>query len=151
MAKKLVQLVRQQGDSDCGVACLAMATGTKYDVAHEIFVKKGFHLARGHRKPYYSTFTELQQALDAAGYSSRRPRFSGWAVVQGPSILKVNARSNGKWHWVFADRHPELGLYLLDPEADLPAFEHRPLDIAHTRLRRFKPSGCFIEVRVAGS
>ena len=138
--------VMQQGHTDCGVACLAMATGISYGEAKAAFDANGLSARRGRKPAYASNFKELIGALAAVGVIAKRRIFTGWARVTGISIIKTNVRSNGDWHWVVAYRHAERGIVLMDPAFDLPCFEHPPLDVFYMRLDRYTPEGSYIEL-----
>lgn len=144
--------VRQQSACDCGVACLAMAAGLSYADAREVFVANGLGAKRGGKAPFRSNYKELRRVLAKAGFPSQLKRFSGWDSVGRAAILKVFAKANGKWHWVFAGRELRRGLFLQDPATELPAFETLPKEVLepdrpYTEIGIYKPTGCFIEIQ----
>ncbi len=141
--------VRQQGMSDCGVACLAMALGIPYEEAKATFDAVGLSVRRGHKSPYSSNFKELIRALAAKGIVAQRKRFLGWGNIQGTSIIKTNVDAKRNWHWVVAYRDEAHGIVLLDPAIELPCFESPPLDVFYAPLDRYTPSGCYLELNEA--
>ncbi|ABD72154.1 hypothetical protein Rfer_4468 (plasmid) [Rhodoferax ferrireducens T118] len=143
-AEGLPVKVRQQLKYDCGVACLAMASGKPYADARAVFVSAGLSVKRM-KRPYASNFKELQKALNDAGVPSRRKHFRGWDSVGQAAILKVFVR-NGDWHWVYAGRDRVFGLFVHDPATDLPTFEHFPEDVMCLDIAFYEPSGCFIHI-----
>lgn len=140
--------VRQQGMSDCGVACLAMAAGISYEAAKAAFDSAGLAVRRGRKVAYSSNFRELIDALSVTGVNAKRKRFAGWGCIAGPSIVKTNVDAKGDWHWVVAYLDAEQGIVLLDPADDLPCFENPPLDVFYVPLHKYAPAGCYIELSV---
>lgn len=138
--------VRQRSRHDCGVACLAMAAGLTYDRASQAFEGAGLTARRGRRKPYSSNFKELQGVLGAVGLTAVRRRYRGWSNVGPSAIVKVGVRPNGDWHWVYVGRDPLMGLYLNDPNSDLPTFEITPVDVMCIHLPSYQPAGCYLEI-----
>jgi len=139
-------LVRQIAHTDCGVACLAMAANITYNRAQQIFCDAGLSVKRAQKKPWSSNFRELQIAIELTGAKTRRKLFRDWSCIQQPAILKVNTRKNGDWHWVYAGRNAEHGLFVLDPSCDLPSYEKMPMDMMCRQFAAFKPAGHMIEV-----
>jgi hypothetical protein len=151
----LRQKVPQQGRSDCGVACLAMAASIEYSSALAIFDFLGLDAKRSHH-PYSSNFSELLSALLLAGVNARKMPWRGWDSLRGSAILKVNPIGRS-WHWVYASRHPTIGSYILDPSTsqytvictNLPRRgDGRPaLDTVFLQLRdQFAPGRTFISI-----
>ena len=135
--------VRQQDSSGCGVACLAMVSGLSYAQVREAFIREGLGETRPRRKAFSSNFRELLQVAQRLGLDGRMQRWSSWSSVEGPCILKVAVRGSN-WHWVAAERSAQLGLVVLDPDLDLPAFERPPLDVPYCRPESHKPGGNWI-------
>lgn len=138
--------IRQQGSSDCGVACLAMAAGISYNEAKDAFDSTGLSVRRGGKAAYSSNFKELLCALEHKGVLASRKRFKGWGDIQGLSIIKTNVDAKRNWHWVVAYRDAEHGIIVLDPAIDLPCFEVPPLDVFYIPLNKYVPAGCYIEI-----
>lgn len=139
--------IRQRGSHDCGVACLAMGACMDYEGAKDVFDRMGLNLKpRGHRKPYSSNFKELRNAFQSVGYSTRMERFIDWSLISSPSVVKVRNGKKFDWHWVYADRSEQFGLYVLNPAIDEPFFEKMPMDVMCVALEHYKPFGCFIKL-----
>lgn len=138
--------VRQQGMSDCGVACLAMALGISYEEGKAAFETMGLSVRRGRKAAYASNFKELMLALSSKGVAAHRKRFGGWGSIKGKAIIKTNVDAKRDWHWVVAYRDVEHGIVLLDPAIDLPCFENPPLNVFYISLDKYSPSGCYIEL-----
>lgn len=138
------RLVRQRGPTDCGVACMAMATGTTYEAARAVFECIGLDRQQ---HPFSSNFKQLLRALHRQGHQAQMRRWGGWENLEGVGILKIKRREDGRfhdahrlddipaekthreiWHWVVAERHPTLGYVLRDPAVPLAAFGMPPLD-----------------------
>lgn len=125
----LERRVSQRKAHDCGVACLAMVANTDYETARGAFITLGLDRPRSSgRMPYSSNFRELCRAAELLGRRAVVHRFRDWADIEGPSIVAVEAPGTtpDNWHWVFADRHPDLGAVVLDPAQDVIAAE-RPV------------------------
>lgn len=144
-APDIITKVRQQGLSDCGVACLAMIKGCSYDAAKRTFDAVGLSVQRGRKAAYATTFTELTDALAAAGIAAQRRRFIDWGRITGKCIIKTNVDASRNWHWVVAYRAPE-GIVLLDPAVELPCFESPPLDVFYVPLSKYSPAGCYLQI-----
>jgi hypothetical protein len=122
-----------------------MAASIPYCDARAVLVEVGIS-DRYKRRPFSSNFKDLGKALKAAGVNSRMKRFHDWNCVGQAAILKVFVRKNN-WHWVFAGRDSELGLFVHDPATDLPSFESIPEDVMCIDFVAYRPSGCFIDIK----
>lgn len=142
----MIVKVLQKGAHDCGVACLAMASGITYEDAYETFKSIGLGKCRGRKQEFSSNSTELQNALASVGVSSKLKRFKSFSALPQMAIVKVAKQINGNWHWVFVGRDTELGLYLHDPSNSLPTFETIPLDVLCVDISSFSPYGFYIEI-----
>lgn len=139
------RLVRQQGATDCGVACVAMAAGIDYDRARATFAELG--LARPPR-PFASNFTDLVRAFRAVGVEGRMRRWRSWDDFRGVGVLKV--RSPGAvgrhWHWVVVESHEQYGHIVRDPGSPLVALRNPPMNVSHQDVSRFVPIGNWVQV-----
>lgn len=138
--------VRQREQSDCGVACLAMAAKIGYDLALAAFTDAGLAVRRGRKPGLASNFQELRKALALVGTQTRLRRFKGWDSLGNAAILKVFVTPNGNWHWVFVGRDPLHGLFVQDPGTELAAFEVPPPGLLCLDLTLYFPTGCYIEI-----
>lgn len=103
-----MQLVHQVDRIGCGIACVAMLTGTTYArVRSEMF---------GAGPVDYTDVSDLQTVLRKLGYrpAERLVRTSRKPVhLKENAIVKVNRRSDGSWHWVVWDARRAK---ILDPK-----------------------------------
>lgn len=144
------RLVRQRLSHDCGVACLAMVSGTAYEEAYATFKRVGLDRAA---KPFSSNFKQLMRAVARHGelrgedYAPRMLRWRGWEAFDGVGILKVRNGEKRDWHWVVAERHPEHGLLIRDPAFPLAGLDLPPLNVMHSPIDRLQPYGNWISVQ----
>ena len=98
--KRVVQ--RKYDKGDCGIACIAciaciaMVTGESYERVEEVFYQHELV----NNGEYYTFHKDLIEVLDTLGFSAKRKLFTSWSNVETPAIVKVNLRSDNKWHWV---------------------------------------------------
>lgn len=147
------RLVRQRECYDCGVACMAMATGREYASARAVFECIGLD-RKAH--PFGSNFQELIKALRRQGHQAHMRRWQGWEKLEGIGILKIrtkamlaaehSGRNRRQWHWVVAERHSVFGYVLRDPALPLAAFGSPPLDTAHHGEQAHYVHGNWIQV-----
>ncbi|WP_161489986.1 cysteine peptidase family C39 domain-containing protein [Acidihalobacter prosperus] len=97
---------------DCGVACVAMITGKRYEEVERRFHKRGL-VSNGE---YFTFHKDLMDVLESFGYEVKRRKFVSWKTVCFPAIVKVNVRAGNYWHWVVlaGDRK------ILDPKPGMP-------------------------------
>jgi len=99
---------RKYKNGDCGVACVAMITGMSYSKIHDVFESLGL-IRKGN---YFTYHKDLIDVLHHLGFVVMRRRFTSWAEVQTPAIVKVNIRTGNFWHWVVLTE----SRILLDPK-----------------------------------
>lgn len=148
----VTRLIRQRQTTDCGVACLAMTAGVSYERALEVFLQHGLD----HRRktaPLLSNFADLEKAARSLGLRIRRQRWTGWCRFSGVGVLKVKPYGTGgrKWHWVAAERHPQLGIVVRDPAFALTAIELAPEGVLHQALEHIRPCGSWLSVAADAS
>lgn len=120
-----IKKVLQTDPHGCGVACAAMVSGKSYQTVREIFARHGFAKKK---HPFATNFHELRFCLNLLAVDSELKRWSGWDAVDNLGIVAVDTSMGSdhrNWHWVVAERHPEFGLVLHDPDFDLPSFSGR--------------------------
>lgn len=97
--------ISQKYINDCGVACVAMIAGVKYE---EAFAALGFVEDGG---AFYTTRKQLTRALQYFGVAVERKLFRSWDEIPGRAIVAVNHRCNRRnFHWVVF-----TGKAVLDP------------------------------------
>lgn len=100
--------VSQKRRTDCGVACVAMISGTKYEVA-----KKAMGEAAARR----TQVADLRRALKKLGYDlghrSVSVTYDKLKTLSFDCILKTKpGRISGNWHWMVWDHRAKA---ILDP------------------------------------
>ena len=107
-----IHLLRQEHDTGCGVACVAMCAGWSYEDAFQRFKRV---LRWGERKrSFYTQPSQLVRILDNEKIPYLSRKSGEWADVDGTAIVGVN-REKGYWHWVVAVKDEQRFL-ILDPE-----------------------------------
>jgi ABC-type bacteriocin/lantibiotic exporter with double-glycine peptidase domain len=105
---RIMKLLRQKRDDDCGIACVAMLAGVTYERAKsKIFGDRDIEL------------TQAPMLRDALRELGRKPargvvplRGRDYRTLEHPALLKVNPRKGGmEWHWVVW-----TGSRILDPK-----------------------------------
>lgn len=107
--KRRISLIPQKHSTGCGIACVAMVSGVSYRRA----LKATF--PHGIKKDYLTGYADLKRGIAALG-GKHAPRAhnapSSWGRIECTSIVRVNERANGNWHWVVFDAEQRV---LLDP------------------------------------
>lgn len=104
---------RNAKEGDCGIACIAMITGKPYEEIELSFRKNDLIAEDG---TMYTFHKDLIIILEQFGYSVKRKRFTKWSNVQTPAIVKINPRTNNRWHWVVYSHERTI----LDPKPGAP-------------------------------
>lgn len=144
-----IQKIRQTDPYGCGVACLAMVTGSSYEAARVIFNAHGFGIRRKSRPAYSTASWEMRMAIELSRLVVSTRRWSGWDSFQGLGVLKVRddwRGAEGRWHWVVAFRHPEFDIAVFDPHQCDPAFKRMPLDVVCFNFELYDPKGDWLMV-----
>lgn len=88
----------QQGDEEgCGIACIAMIMGKSYPEAKMFFVEQVF--LPTDRIPLTRHY-QLRCALRKLGIATEKKKFRKWRSIENLSIVPINRRRDGGWHWV---------------------------------------------------
>jgi ABC-type bacteriocin/lantibiotic exporter with double-glycine peptidase domain len=99
MKMGLITLVRQEDDTGCGIACVAMLANKPYSrVKSDLYQKK--HWAP-HRKIIRTESEDLEDLLQRYNIDCEKFTFKDWEELKGVAILAVNAK-NSVWHWVIS-------------------------------------------------
>ena len=128
---RTVHRVRQEFDTSCGVAVVAMFAR----VSHAEALAVMFPRAR-RRTTFYTTHAQVIRALDHFGVprGPRQRRIRTWDQV--PSTALVAARSHhsdGSWHWVILQRRSDGTSHVLDPDVQAGTQRLSSAEQAHLR------------------
>jgi ABC-type bacteriocin/lantibiotic exporter with double-glycine peptidase domain len=133
----MIMRVQQEEENGCGIACVAMVTGKTYPQAKRFFVEHVF--LPTDRKPHTRHY-QLRRAFQKLTIATEKMRFHSWRSIENLSIVPINRRQDGGWHWVVFV--PNGGRsYILDPA---PGKGQRRYD-----FRGMKARGIYIEIRLA--
>jgi len=107
----VMRRVGQEDDAGCGIACVAMVTGKTYPHAKKFFLERVF--LPTDRKPHTRHY-QLRCALQKLRIATEKRAFRKWRSIESLSIVPINRRQDGGWHWVVLV--PNGGRpYILDP------------------------------------
>lgn len=107
----MIRRVQQGEEEGCGIACVAMVTGKTYLQAKNIFLERVF--LQKERKPHTRHY-QLRRALQKLGIVTEKRVFRNWRLIESLSIVPINRRGDGGWHWVIFVPNGTRP-YLLDP------------------------------------
>jgi ABC-type bacteriocin/lantibiotic exporter with double-glycine peptidase domain len=107
----MIRRVQQEDEEGCGIACVAMVTGKTYRQTKKFFLGRVFlpTETNPHTRHY-----QLRRALQKLRIATEKRAFRNWRSVENLSIVPINRRQDGGWHWVVYipnDGRP----YILDP------------------------------------
>ena len=107
----MIRRVQQEDENGCGIACVAMVTGKTYQQAKMFFLERVFLPTE--RKPHTRHY-QLRRALRIERIATEKRAFRNWRSIESLSIVPINRRQDGGWHWVVFV--PNGGrAYILDP------------------------------------
>jgi len=107
----MIRRVQQCDEEGCGIACVAMVTGKTYLQAKKFFLERVFLPTE--RKPHTRHF-QLRRALQKLRIVTEKRSFRNWRSIESVSIVPINRREDGGWHWVvFVPNNTRP--YILDP------------------------------------
>lgn len=123
-----MQLVTQECDTSCGIACVAMLAGKKHDTvlkkARTTFTEKRFG-----KTSSYTKCDEIKVLLEKFGVSWKndfksvmQSQKNFWNSLKGINLVAVNFHiKNGTkyWHWIIAVQSKN-GLEIYDPKKQNP-------------------------------
>lgn len=144
-----IQKIVQTDEYGCGIACLAMVTGTTYESARQKFNALGLGIRRSGRPAYSTSSREMLQALASTGLIIDSRRWGGWRAFHGLGVLKVRddwRGAKGRWHWVVAFRHSEFGIAVFDPHQGEPSFERMPAEVLCFDFNIYEPKGEWFQI-----
>ena len=134
----LMETIRQKHSTDCGIACVAMLVGKKYNEVEERMKTLKCIWGRKRRTDWddiVKTLKSYDKRLSRAYEITLRNKLS-WESIKKNAIVAINySKKNGYWHWVVFDKER---CAVRDPqsEADLEsAPEDRLRNITDKRMR----------------
>ena len=108
--------ILQQHRTGCGIACIAMISGTTYEKVMSVAAKI-LNWSESQRT-FYTRSSQLQSLLLEMNISAQKGRsIRKWASMPDTAIVGINHnKKNNTWHWVVFRR--EAGReYVLDPKS----------------------------------
>jgi ABC-type bacteriocin/lantibiotic exporter with double-glycine peptidase domain len=138
----MIKRVQQEDENGCGIACVAMVTGKTYPHAKKFFLEQVY--LPTDRKPHTRHY-QLCRALRKLRIATQKRAFRNWCSIERLSIVPINRRQDGGWHWIVYvpnSGHP----YILDPAPekgrrryDFRGMKARGLYIAVLMSKRSNP------------
>ena len=107
----MLKRIEQGDDSGCGIACVAMVTGKTYPQAKKFFLERVFLPTE--KKPHTRHY-QLRRALRMLSVATEKRAFRNWRSIESLSIVPINRRQDGGWHWVIFVPNG-VRPYILDP------------------------------------
>lgn len=100
--KKPIKRVYQRDweHGDCGLACVAMVASVPYEDALSAFRKIEY---KESTRSFYTNHRHIEQMLSHLGKKTKRIHFRSWHEIEHHSVVKVNPKKSGNWHWVAFD------------------------------------------------
>ena len=93
----VIRRVQQRDDNGCGIACVAMVTGKTYRQAKKFFLD---HVFLPTEKKPHTRHYQLRRALRDLRIRTEKRTFRNWRSIESLSIVAINRRQDGGWHWV---------------------------------------------------
>jgi hypothetical protein len=109
-----IRHVFQKDDTGCGIACVAMLTGFKYEDVKKKIIEEGFFSTD--TNDWSTSFKDITSILDIYSYKPcRKRRFKKWNQIPAKlAIASTNYDRKGVWHWVIFVRDIH-GFFIYDP------------------------------------
>lgn len=105
-------LVKQEDDTGCGIACLAMITRQSYqNVKRKLSEQLNWTSRKGNLRTRPS---HLISFLAEHNITAEPMKFPGWNQLDGTSILGVNSDGKNGYHWVIVVKNSDSFL-IIDP------------------------------------
>ena len=101
---------KSEAKADCGIACVAMVTESKYLDALKLLQQ---HEKNGE---YYTDHEQLMTAIVQLNYSAEQKKFEGFRRITGRAIVATNQRQDGGWHWVVINSEIVAKAFIYDPK-----------------------------------
>ncbi|MFA9460350.1 hypothetical protein [Thiohalorhabdus methylotrophus] len=111
-----MEVVIQEEETGCGLACVAMLAGESYEAVRRTAAGMGI---RATDEALWSDTAYVRRLLRHYGIETRpgEAPFTGWAELPARALLATKLhydRGRPFWHWVVFVREPE-GPVVLDP------------------------------------
>ena len=107
----MIRRMQQCDEEGCGIACVAMVTGKTYLQAKKFFLERVFLPTE--RKPHTRHY-QLRRALQRLRIVTEKRAFRNWRLIESLSIVPINRREDGGWHWIIFVPNG-VRPYILDP------------------------------------
>ena len=111
---KEIKYIKQEDDSGCGLACLAMLTGMSYN---EVKKRLKLKIFSKESNEFYTNFHQTIRCAKILGLSlNSRKRNTEWKSIETNAIVSTDY-TKGKtkyWHWVVFVRNKN-GWFVYDP------------------------------------
>jgi ABC-type bacteriocin/lantibiotic exporter with double-glycine peptidase domain len=106
-----IKRVGQKDENGCGIACVAMVMGKTYPQAKKFFLEQVFLPTD---RKLHTRHYQLRRALWKLRIATEKRAFRNWRSIENLSIVPINRRLDGGWHWVvFVPNNTRP--YMLDP------------------------------------
>jgi ABC-type bacteriocin/lantibiotic exporter with double-glycine peptidase domain len=130
----MVRRILQEDTTGCGLACVAMVTGSTYAKVKAAAIRLGI-AARG--EPCYTVANDLARLMREFGmHPSKEKMITSWPPLKHPSIVAINLQKNGNWHWVVYVPGDDGG-HVFDPKKSIKTV--RRTDFSRMRPRSYIP------------
>lgn len=107
----VIRRVQQRDEDGCGIACVAMVTGKTYPQAKKFFQEQVFLPTD---RKLLTRHYQLRRALRKLRMNTEKRAFRNWRSIENLSIVPINRRQDGGWHWVVYIPNGSRP-YILDP------------------------------------
>ena len=108
-----IKRIRQEDEVGCGIACVAMVTGKTYSQAKKFFLERVFLPTD---RKLLTRHYQLRRALRTLRITTEKRGFRNWRSIESLSIVPINRRKDGSWHWIVFVPNG-VRPYILDPMA----------------------------------
>ena len=105
-----IRRVQQEDEEGCGIACVAMLTGSTYKQMKRYFAENIFI----NQKKVHTRNYQIRNALSRHGIHTSNKVFREWRKINSSAIVPISRRRDGGWHWVLFIYDPEKS-YVIDP------------------------------------
>ncbi|MES2580680.1 MAG: cysteine peptidase family C39 domain-containing protein [Pseudomonadota bacterium] len=106
--------IKQEHNTGCGIACVAMLSEMTYSKAMQKARKK--FSWESTKRSFYTDSSQLKELLDELKVNTDRYRLvRNWSSLPDTAIIAINYREkSNNWHWVVFKRENDIE-YVLDP------------------------------------
>lgn len=129
-----IQRVKQEDETGCGLACIAMLAGVSYNEIKNVALDKLKFRTNGEFYTGTGQLKELASHYNVEIEGKRRRKFKSWSELPDVAIVSINLKENNKyWHWVVFQRKDGAD-FVLDPKKSITTDRR-------TNFNRMKPFG----------